>query len=165
MLCVKSESYNNGTHELISYILNTCPNSNLYAISGETYSDHSFCYRSALIKNEFNINFYTVGAICYESFCSNRSLTIKINEDYIICPREGGKIEVDGYKGYFLCPDYNLICSGTVICNDMFDCVDKKSLVKNESYFYDYKIETSQNIERMENTIANNETNYELSEN
>ena len=43
---------------------------------------------------------------------------------YIVCPRAGGKIELEGYAGYFLCPDYNLMFSGTVICNDMFDRVD-----------------------------------------
>lgn len=28
---------------------------------------------------------------------------------------------------------YNLICSGTVLCNDMFDGVEKKSLSKDEN--------------------------------
>ena len=73
-------------------------------------------------------------------------LTVKILEDYIVCPREGGKIIVDGYDGYFLCPDYYLMCSGTVICNDIFDCVDKKSETKESSYLYDYIPKTSQNI-------------------
>ena len=41
-----------------------------------------------------NTNLNVVRAICYESFCSNKSLTIKINEDYFVCPRAGGKIEV-----------------------------------------------------------------------
>ena len=132
---------------------------------GETYSDHSFCYQSSLVKN--NSNFYSdvVRAICFESFCSDYSLTIKINEDYIVCPRAGGKIEVEGYKGFFLCPDYNLICSGTVICNDMFDCVDKKSEAKEESYIYDYSIKTSQNIENAEISEADNKNNYEIGDN
>ena len=92
-------------------------------------------------------------------------MTVKINDDYIVCPRAGGKIEVEGYKGFFLCPDYNLMCSGTVICNDMFECVDKKSLVKNSSYYYDYEIKTSQNLDDAYIIDADNITNYELSEN
>ena len=159
----------NTTHSWREYYYYYYRSETLQSITGETYSDHSFCYQSTLIKNELYNNNYNdlnvTRAICYESFCSNSSLTIKINEDYIVCPRAGGKVEVDGYEGYFLCPDYNLICSGTIMCNDMFDCVEKKSQVKNESYIYDYEIETSQNIERMETTTANNETNYELSEN
>ena len=57
---------------------------------------------------------------------------------------------MDGYEGYLLCPDYNLMCSGTVICNDLFDCVEKKSEIKEESYIYDYEIKTSQSIQKAE---------------
>ena len=46
----------------------------------------------------------------------------------------------------------------------MFDCVDKKSEIKNDTYNYDYKIKTSQNIEKADIEYADNETNYELSE-
>ena len=63
---------------------------------------------------------------------------MKIHDNYIICPRRGGKIEAIGFGGFFLCPDYNLMCSGTVLCNDLFDCVEQKSEAKNESYYYDY---------------------------
>jgi hypothetical protein len=96
-------------------------------------------------------------------FCSSRSLTIKIHENYILCPRAGGKINVDGYGGYLLCPDYNLICSGTKICNDMFDCVKKKSTTKSDSYKYDYKSKTSQSLDRAEAEISDDVNNYELS--
>ena len=135
----------------------------LKGITGETYSDHSFCYQSSLIKNYTNFTTDVVRAICYESFCSERSLTVKINDDYIVCPRSGGKVKVEGYNGFFLCPDYNLMCSGTVMCNDMFECVEKKSEAKNESYIYDYNIKTSQRIENAEISDIENSTNYELS--
>jgi hypothetical protein len=69
--------------------------------------------------------------------CSDRSLTIQINNDFIVCPRAGGKINALNYNGYLSCPDYNLICSGSVLCNDMFDCVEKRSLLKDDSV-YDY---------------------------
>ena len=139
-------------------------NGELTSITNETYSDHSFCYQSTLVKNDldpFSI-FTEVRAICYESFCSSKSLTIKINDDYIVCPRAGGKIEVEGYKGFFLCPDYNLICSGTIMCNDMFDCVDKKSEAKEDTYIYDYDTKTSQNLYNISNMPPDNKNNYEL---
>ena len=154
----------NSTHYAIKYIYYHNKSEDLYSITGETYSDHSFCYQSELIKNNLNFSL-GVRAICYESFCSNYSLTVKVNDDYIVCPRAGGKIEVEGYKGFLLCPDYNLICSGTVMCNDMFDCVDKKSEIKEETYFYDYQIKTSQNIEIAEISLSDDENNYELGEN
>ena len=123
---------------------------------------------SSLIKEGTeNINYYTsvTRAICYNIFCSESSLTIQIHDDYILCPRAGGKIVVDGYQGFFLCPDYNLMCSGTVICNDLFDWVDKQSEVKESSYIYDYEIKTSQNLEDAEINEADSINNYELSEN
>ena len=154
----------NNTH--VETIIISNKSEELYFITGENYSDHSFCYQSTLIKNEQDYDYLSiVRAVCYESFCSNYSLTIKINEDYFVCPRTGGKIEVEGYKGYFLCPDYNLICSGTIMCNDMFDCIDKKSEAKEESYFFNYKSKTSQNIANNELILPDNENNYELDSN
>ena len=138
------------------------------SLTGETYSNQSFCFLSSLIKNEnkkSNNYIKMIRAVCYEMFCSSKSLTIKVNDDYIVCPRSGGKILVEGYEGYFLCPDFNLMCSGTVICNNIFDCIEKKSEIKEESYIYDYEIKTSQNIFRAEEEDFNNETNYELSDN
>ena len=143
-------------------------NKELAEFTGEEISETSFCFLSSLFKNDFiDKDKYSsvVRANCYKIFCSDRSLSLKINSDYIVCPRSGGKIKVDGYDGYLLCPDYNLMCSGTVICNDLFDCVDKKSEIKEESYIYDYEIKTSQNIEKAETTEEDDINNYELSEN
>ena len=47
----------------------------------------------------------------------------------------------------------------------MFDCVDKKSEAKEESYIYDYSIKTSQNIENAEISEADNKNNYEIGDN
>ena len=132
-------------------------NEDLEEITGETYSDHSFCFLSSLIKKSqpnFEIYSNVFRAVCYEIFCSPKSLTVKIHDNYIVCPRSGGKIQIDEYEGYFLCPDYNLMCSGTILCNDMFDCVEKKSEIKSDTFIYDYKIDTTQNIERAKNEKA-----------
>jgi len=142
-------------------------NSKYENITGEIYSDISFCYLSSLIKKSESLSetFSTmVRAICFQTFCSSKSLTVKIFNDYIVCPRNGGKIEVDNYDGYLLCPDYNLICSGTVLCNNALECIDKKSEIKEESYYYDYNIATSQDIEFADICIEDNEYNYELSD-
>ena len=117
----------------------------------EKYSNNSFCTLVSIYpknsQNE-NSNKYLLNMIhplCYEMYCSNDTLTIGFNHQYVACPRSGGKVEIKGdYKGYIYCPDYNLICTGTVLCNDMFDCIEKKSLIKNSTYYYDYDIKTSQ---------------------
>jgi hypothetical protein len=96
-------------------------------------------------------------------YCSERSLTIKINNDYIVCPREGGKIKAINFNGYLLCPDYNLICSGTVLCNDLFDCIEKESTLKND-VIYDYESRTSQDLEE-EKMADLSQNSYEQSTN
>ena len=140
--------------------------SQLANITGEKNSDHSFCYLSSLIKKteeKYEVYHKRYRAVCLETFCSSKSLTVKIHENYILCPRSGGKIEVDEYGGYLICPDYNLICTATTMCNNIDDCINKKSELKKD-YVYDYKSKTTQNIERLEDEIPDNETNYELSE-
>ena len=118
---------------------------------------------SSLIPNNIdNYNIYTdtIRAVCYQMYCSERSLTIQINNDFIVCPRAGGKINAINYDGYLSCPDYNLICAGTVLCNDMFDCVEKKSLLKD--VIYDYEIKTIQDLEVIKNEELSDDA-YELS--
>jgi len=154
--------YNSGTNTPSYY-----KSSDLKSILGEEFSENSFCYLSSLVKNtKTNYEFYskTVRAVCFETFCSSKSLTVKINEDYIVCPRGGGKVKVANYEGYLLCPDYNLMCSGSVLCNDLFDCVEKESAIKDDGYYYDYIIKTSQNISKSEDEEADNSKNYELSD-
>ena len=131
----------------------------------EEYSNNSFCVISSLINDKSENKDYYVKdprPVCYEMFCSEKSLTIKISDEFFVCPRAGGKIKATGFVGYLLCPDYYLICSGTVMCNDMYDCVEKKSEIKEESYTLDYESRTKQNID-----VANDDKfdvdNYELS--
>ena len=77
--------------------------------------------------------------------CSEKSLTINIDTEYVVCPREGGIIKIENtYSGFLICPDYNLICTGTgtvtgnEICNNIFDCVDNKISYKDSTFTYDY---------------------------
>ena len=115
----------------------------------EKYSNNSFCilseaYPSNLASKYQNI----IHPLCYEMFCSNESLTVKIGEQYIVCPRGSGKVQVFGdFQGFIYCPDYNLICTGEVPCNDMFDCIDKKSTSKTS--FYDYPINENTSSQKL----------------
>ena len=90
----------------------------------EEYSGESFCVFSSLLnKNNNNPNYIKniLRPTCYEMSCSEKSLTIIIGSEYIVCPRAGGIIKLESnysnYTGFLICPDYNLICTGTVICN------------------------------------------------
>ena len=124
---------------------NNHPNSELSEELGEKYSDNSFCMMSSLVPNgKFEMYGTIFHPMCFPSFCSSSSLTILIYDQYIVCPRQGGNVQVNGYSGLLHCPDYNLICTGTVMCNNLFDCIDKKSESKDNTYSYDYERLTTQ---------------------
>ncbi len=143
----------------------------------EKYGDNSFCALSSIIKKNSNVGEYKgyVRPTCYSMFCSDKSLTIQLNEEYIVCPRQGGMIKIEdktytNYVGYLFCSDYNLICTGIKICNDLFDCVDKESIFKDPLYDYDNINDITSQITsdiRTENKLKDEKPieGYELSDN
>ena len=149
-------------------------NGDIPQVFGEIISTNSFCVLSSAIptpsklNNNYAYNLYLdiVHPMCYPMFCSSKSLTIKVFDQYIVCPREGGIVEMKGeFEGHIYCPDYNLICTGTFLCNDMFDCVERESLEKENSLEYNYEIKTSQEIISKEDlTESDISIGYELSE-
>ena len=111
----------------------------------EVFGSNSFCALSS-IKGNIDLGKYNgyLRPTCYPMICGEQSLTIQIGEVYNVCPRKGGMIKIDNkgytyYTGYLFCPDYNLICTGngTEICNNLFDCIEKKSIPKESKYDYD----------------------------
>jgi hypothetical protein len=130
---------------------------------GEKYSNKSFCIMSSLAPIGTNKMYSSVfHPMCYQMHCSSSFLTVQINDDFIVCPRQGGNVQLKGYDGHLHCPDYNLICTGTVLCNDMFDCIEKKSLVKNDTFNYDYISLTTQKYNQL--PYIQNFSAYELSD-
>ena len=113
--------------------------------------ENSICLMSSLTpKNDENLKDYpsSFRALCFKVDCysnsGERSVRIYIGNNVIYCPISGGVQTLDGYNGYILCPDYNLICSGTVWCTDPITCVEKQSETDPDSFIYDYQISTSQ---------------------
>ena len=119
----------------------------------EEYGGESFCAFSSLVNRNLNRP-HIKGLIrptCYKMSCSEKSLTIHIDGEFIVCPRTGGVIKIDSsnstYIGYLFCPDYNLICTATEVCNNLFECVEKKSTVKYSNFEYDYQVNGNVSIE------------------
>ena len=124
----------------------------------EELGSESFCVLSSLISNQFK-------SVCYKMSCSSKSLTIKIGNDYIVCPQEGGQIQPFEYQGYLLCPDYNLICTTEKLCNSLFDCFKKKSVEKEDTLDYDYDpIKTTQNSNIYKSSNPELSQGWELSD-
>ena len=95
----------------------------------EGYTETSFCAFSSLLdihSQGYKLPFVKniIRPTCYKMSCSEKSLTIHVGNEFIVCPQGGGIIRVDNdysnYKGLIICPDYNLICTGTVLCNKWF---------------------------------------------
>ena len=140
-------------------------NKELKNILDESFTEHSYCVLSSLISKEKE-NYETYSeyrAVCHEMFCSSESLTIKIKNKYIVCPRAGGQIKAKNFQGYLLCPDFNLICTGTTLCNNLFNCFNGKSEEKEETFYYEYDIATTQNSEIYKTGLEDKKNNYELS--
>ena len=161
--CQKGK-YNYGSIIVFSYNYGY-ESENIPPILGEKFTENSFCSLTSVIpktsNNKYKIYKKTHPA-CYPMLCSEKSLTIQVNEQYIVCPRQGGKISISkNYEGNIYCPDYNLICTGTVMCNNMIECVEKESLIKNNTYDYDYIINNSQDLDDIE--LSNTLLGYELS--
>ena len=129
----------------------------------QDFSETSFCIHSSLLnKNSEHFDRpdvkYVIRPTCYKMNCSERSLTIHLGNEFFVCPREGGIIKINkdaysNYTGFIFCPDYNLICSATDLCNNLFDCVDKKSVEKT-TLSYDYTLNQNVSIE----VTTNNDT-------
>ena len=136
--------------------------SHITSILEDKYSSESFCVFSSLLNNKKENTFDYINDIlrptCYEMSCSEKSLTIKIGLEYIVCPRAGGIIKLDNnytnYTGVLICPDYNLICTGNVVCNNIFDCVDKNSSYKISTFNYDYTQSTNVSSEIKSSNIS-----------
>ena len=150
--------YNNDV--LVDLLTGSCSDSDTQKVDSfsEEMGENSFCIlRTLTSRNDYK-------AACYKMFCSSKSLTIRIGERYIVCPRSGGKIQPDKSSYYILCPDYNLICSGSKLCNTIEDCIEKRSTEKANSLTYNYYILTTQNnAEYTINPIITDEI-WELSE-
>ena len=114
---------------------------NSYYYYGEEIGDNSFCFISSLLPKSSKIK-EKHQALCYRVECDNNSKQIIVHIGYLTlyCPKNGGIISnPSGFKGEIICPRYIDICDfeQNIICNDLFDCINKKVKTDNESYIDD----------------------------
>jgi leishmanolysin len=113
---------------------------------GETVGYSSACFYSSLTSNKDTnlVNFQgKTRAICHEYLCDyeTKTYSVSILDKSFSCDKDGGPISVDGFSGKFWCADFNLVCTKSVECNDVIDCINKQSL--NAGLDYDYTPEDS----------------------
>ena len=101
---------------------------------GEVIGNSSFCFISSLLPSNSKLS-SSNRAICYQVECDdeNKQIIVNIGNSKVYCPTDGGTIgNPSGFKGSIDCPEYYEICgqeteSEGEICNDMYDCFDKKA--------------------------------------
>ena len=102
---------------------------NINPIFGEIYGNNSICVLSSLSPKNYSI-ISSKQSRCHEIQCDNitRTFTIDIGDVLLNCSGVYEEVSVTGYSGSIICPDYNRVCTGSVLCNDPLDCIDNNSL-------------------------------------
>ena len=104
---------------------------------GEVIGSNSLCFESSLVPST-NSN-SDLESVCYEIECNKfkKEINIKIGSSKVVCPGERTTLtNINGFTGSIQCPEYNLICSSEIPCNDMIDCINKKSTSIRSTYLY-----------------------------
>ena len=107
---------------------------------GETFGENSICVESSLVPT-YSSAPKTFRSICYEARCDeyNEKVILTIGKNELVCPMEGGLIyNPTGFNGKIICPDYNSVCTSDLWCNDPVDCIEKKIVANEKSYYYKY---------------------------
>ena len=126
------------------------PKSCKYGKSESSYDvigSNSICFESSLFASNKK-------SICYQMNCDkvNKKININIGDNTISCP--GQEIILnnpEGLNGEIKCPDYNMVCTSDIWCDDLFDCINKKSTVDEKTY--DYISNKEALLERDENNL------------
>ena len=112
---------------------------NLYSSMGEIIGNNSICFESSLISENISEELDEPYSICYQVECNrnNKEYYVKLGNNTITCPTKSVILkELEGLKGEIKCPDYNRICTSEIWCNELFDCIEKKSLADKLTYDY-----------------------------
>ena len=106
---------------------------------GEIIGKNSVCLESSLFPEEYN-EYDMLYSLCYQINCDRnlRQINVYIGNNKITCPTNGGILDnPNGIEGQLKCPDYNIICTSNIWCNELFDCIEQESLSDLDTYdFY-----------------------------
>lgn len=121
------------TDETFYYDSCTLGQAENFSIFGEVISPNSGCFLTNLfLKNNPGVQTYSnkLTTICYQYYCDPKTKTYKIQnrENLYNCKSEGDQIQTDQTEGTLICPNYSHVCTSSVVCSSLIDCIDKLSL-------------------------------------
>jgi hypothetical protein len=77
---------------------------------GETYGPSARCFQSTIVDSSFTRYLVNRGSTCHTFSCSGNTLTVKVGNQQVACPFNGGVISIRGFDGTFTCPKYSEMC-------------------------------------------------------
>ena len=99
-------------------------NSTIY---GETYGKSSICFTSTLLKDGSH-GIIAPKPICHKVTCGSDYYTVTIDGNEVKCDKDKKTVTVPGYSGELQWVDIIRVCTGTTFCNDIFSCIEAKSI-------------------------------------
>ena len=112
---------------------------NIYGKYNEVIGKNSVCFDSSLVSRSYGKRLNDLYSMCFEVECisESRELNIFIGNSIVTCPEKGTIINnPPGFVGQIKCPNYNNICTSKIWCNELFECIDKKSEADLNTYKY-----------------------------
>ena len=99
---------------------------------GEIINEDSLCFESSINNSDMK-------SVCYKMECdqNGKTFNIYIGKNIVTCP--GNETVLNNpseLNGKIKCPNYNLVCTSKVWCNDIFDCIVKNSEADLSTYDY-----------------------------
>ena len=94
---------------------------------------------SSLVSKGYGQRLDDLYFMCFEVDCVSESkeLNIFIGNSIVTCPERGTVLNnPPGFVGQIKCPNYNNICTSKTWCNELFECIDKKSEADLSTYKY-----------------------------
>ena len=123
-----------------NYPFNCNYGANINTDIGEVIGGNSLCFESSLIPKSYNKQLNDIYSVCYKIECdrNNRQIKVYILGVTVTCPgHETVLNQPNGFNGQIKCPDYNLVCTSEVWCNELFDCIKKNSKAARDTYYSD----------------------------
>ena len=98
----------------------------------EIINEESLCFESSINNSDMK-------SVCYKMECdqNGKTFNIYIGKNIVTCP--GNETVLNNpseLNGKIKCPNYNLVCTSKVWCNDIFDCIVKNSEADLSTYDY-----------------------------
>ena len=114
----------------------------LYGDVQEVIGDKSVCFETSLTSKSSDEYLDDTYSICYQIQCdkANKQFDVYIGNNVVTCPEERAVLfNPKGFSGKIKCPGYHMVCTSEDVnkwCNELLDCIDKKSLADLNTYKY-----------------------------